>query len=645
LSDETLDESDAHIQHVQAPASSTEAFSTVAGSEVSQHRAAGPFAVPASLAVPVTLVGCGAGGGGSPRPPTGTGNGLPPSASPPPASSPSDPAVSFALDPADMAAARFLLQAQVGATGSEIAAVKSSGFAAYLDGQFAVPLGPKAWDWLVAQGYTAIDERQYVFSDYQTEFSIVYQLVTGRDSVRKRVALALSEFFVVSAIGIEQLPWRGQALAHYWDTLNEHAFGNFRALLEVVSLHPAMGQMLNTRGNRKADPATGRVPDENYAREVMQLFTIGLVQLNPDGTPQRDAGGKPIPTYDQDDVTQLARAFTGYDIYWDGTTFTSGNSGPTPYPEFTRRPMTIRVNDHEFGEVRFLGATVPAELAPAEQVSRVHDILFNHPNVGPFFARQMIQRLVTSDPSPAYVARVAAAFNNNGAGVRGDLKAVWRAVLLDDEARGSAGLTSTTFGKVREPMIRTYQWARSFRAKSLRGTWKWAHDMENPTVWYGQRPFFSPSVFNFFRPGYVPPGTSMAAAGATAPEFQIVNESTVSQWANFCEGLSIDGLWVVQPERPGFPFPYAGPYPNDGHDIVPDYRPEIAIAHDFPALMRRLNLLLCAGQLSVATQQKIVQILSEGPVVDTSSPENVKRNRVAAAITLVMCCPEYLVQK
>jgi hypothetical protein len=251
---------------------------------------------------------------------------------------------------------------------------------------------------------------------------------------------------------------------------------------------------------------------------------------------------------------------------------------------------------------------------------------------------------VTSNPSPGYVARVAAKFADNGAGVRGDLRAVWKAILLDDEARGATGLSSATHGKLREPMVRHFQWARTFGVESAAGSWKWAYDMENPKYNFGQYAFYAPSVFNFFRPGYVPPGTALAATGSTAPEFQIVNESSVSQWINALELWAFLGMYVVWPDKPGFPNPYQGPYPGDGYDITTQYTNETALVADPIALVKRLNLLLAAGQLSEATLRRIVGALNEQTVTAASPAEN-KRWRVVAAICMVMCCPEYLVQK
>jgi uncharacterized protein (DUF1800 family) len=214
-----------------------------------------------------------------------------------------------------MAAARLVLHAGIAATSEDIAAVKARGASTWLAEQMAMPMSERAYDWLMRRGYSALDEHRFVFADYPVDFAIAQQLIKAPDMLRKRVALALSEYFVVSLIGLETLAWRCFAAAQYWDQLNEGAFGNFRVLLESVTLNLAMGKYLNTLYNGREIPEIGRVPDENYAREVMQLFTIGLHQLNPDGTTKRDANGQPIPTYTADDVSNLARVFTGYEWY------------------------------------------------------------------------------------------------------------------------------------------------------------------------------------------------------------------------------------------------------------------------------------------------------------------------------------------
>jgi uncharacterized protein (DUF1800 family) len=265
------------------------------------------------------------------------------------------------------------------------------------------------------------------------------------------------------------------------------------------------------------------------------------------------------------------------------------------------------------------------------------DALFNHPNAGPFFAKQMIQRLVTSNPSPAYVTRVASAFNNNGASVRGDLKAVWAAILLDDEARSAQTLNSMSFGKLREPMLRLVQWGRSFGISSTAGSWK-MFDLSNSASQLGQSPLHAPSVFNFFRPGFVPPSTALALMQAPAPEFQLVNETTVGGYLNFMQGVILNGINCPKPAVP------EAAYTAYEYDIKASYTQEIALATDAPALVRRLGLVLCAGQLSAVTQSTIATALAL-PAVTASSSNALKLNRIASAVLLVMASAEYLVQK
>ncbi len=541
-------------------------------------------------------------------------------------------------------AARFLLQAQFSASDAEIAAVQNSSYADWLAQQFDAPRGQTGWDWLNQRGYGQIDNSTRYFDHfYPGDYMVWNQLMTAPDAVRKRLALALSEFFVVSLTGLD-FAWRSHAMAHYWDMLAQHALGNFRTLLEEVTLNPAMGHYLNTKGNQKENAATGRVPDENYAREVMQLFTIGLVQLNPDGSEKTGANGQRLETYTQSDVTQLARVFTGYD-------FDQRNNVVTPFdPEgkrkvgntnFARQRMLFTPNRHSEQAVRFLGITIPAKTSGGEALKLALDTLFQHPNVGPFFGKQMIQRLVTSNPSPAYVARVAAAFADNGAGVRGDLRAVFAAILLDDEARSPAGLTDLRFGRLREPMLRLVQWGRTFGISSAQGSWK-IGDLSNPATQLGQSPLRSPSVFNFFRPGYVPPATQMAAAGASAPEFQIVTESSVAGYINYLQGVVRNGIYVNDPDLPNNVSNSKNP--KAGFDIKASYTAELALAPDAKALVARLNLLLCAGQLPAALQVRMVTALSATPLTIASPPDK-RLDRVAAAVLLTMAAPQYLVQK
>lgn len=573
-------------------------------------------AAAAATAASALLAACGGGGGGSEPPPLVV----------VPLPSAQTAAFRFSSASADEEAARFLQQAQFSSTRNEITALRSDSYAMWLARQYQTPLGPTGWNWLESQGYGAVDTNEWYFSTTPATYMLWSQLLSGPDAMRRRMALALSEFFV-SSMNSADFTWRSHAFASWWDMLVRNAFGNFRQLLEDVTLHPAMGFFLNTRGNRKEDTRTGRVPDENYAREVMQLFTLGLVNLNTDGSSQG------TESYTQSDVTNLARVFTGYDFdRSDGVRLTRPNNGGTiESSAFARKPMSLNPANHSTLESRFLGATVPANTPGAEAMRIAMDALFNHPNVGPFFARQMIQRLVTSNPSPAYVARVAARFNNNGAGVRGDLQAVWTAILLDDEARGPNSLADASFGKLREPMVRFIQWGRTFGVRSASNTWKLG-DLSGASNQLGQSPLRAPSVFNFFRPGYVPPSTSLAVAGATAPEFQIVNETSVGGWLNFMQGVIERGLLIT----------------NNVADIAPDYSRELALVNDATALVNHVCLSLAAGQISTASRTVMVTALNATPIPTTGTAANIelaRRRRVFAAIFMVMGCPEYLVQK
>lgn len=557
--------------------------------------------------VALATSGCGGGGGSSGS--TGGGNQT------------SSAASSVAPQPlyTKAEAARFLLQAQFTATDEEILAVRTSGYSAWLTSQFNAPIDQTGAAWLTASGHTTPDDKGNYFNPVFGDWMAWNQLLTGTGQVRKRVALALSEFFVVSLSPIDGF-WPAMLIAHYWDLLNAKAFGNFRNLLEDISLNPAMGFFLNTKGNLKEDIASGRQPDENYAREIMQLFSIGLYELNLDGSVKTNAQGHPIETYVQSDITNLARVFTGYD--WDYSKVTQQNGFepyPVPSPEFTGGRMAFDANKHSNLAVSFLGTNIPENTPGADALRIALDTLFNHPNTGPFFAKQMIQRLVTSNPSPAYVQRVATAFNNNGANVRGDLKAVWRAILTDTEARTL--LNNTIAGKLREPIVRLTQIARTFNVSSSNGKWE-IYDLSNADTHLGQAPLRSPSVFNFFRPGYVPPNTALATHALLAPEFQLHNETSTAGYINMMTSFIQSG--------------YA--------DVKLNLSAIESLAADAKALVEWLNLHLTANQLSTATTDLIQQALEANPVISASST-SAKYDRLYAAILLVAACPEYLIQK
>ena len=298
--------------------------------------------------------------------------------------------------------------------------------------------------------------------------------------------------------------------------------------------------------------------------------------------------------------------------------------------------MALNANRHSTLAATFLGTTIAANTPGAQALATALDTLANHDNTGPFFAKQMIQRLVTSHPSPAYVERVARAFNNNGAGVRGDLKAVWTAILLDDEARGAASLANPALGKLREPMLRFIQWGRTFGLSSGFNSWKVGATTRADNS-LGQSPLFAPSVFNFFRPGFVPPNTALAAAQAPAPEFQLVNETTVGGYLNYMQNVIRSGIYVPEPSVPGT-------FKNYQPDVKASYSAELPLAADAAALVKRLKLLLCAGQLSAASEKIMVDALNARPVTASSSTDQ-KLDRIGAAVLMVMGCSEYLIQK
>ncbi len=506
-------------------------------------------------------------------------------------------------------AARFLLQASMGVTREQIQRVQSLGYNAWLDEQFAVPSNGTRWDWLVKKGMNA---STYRTSQAGFDSCAWRKLISSPDTLRQRITLALSEILVVSIQGlVNGGGWKAFAAANYLDLLEANCFGNYRDILQKVSTSTTMSLYLTYRGNTKYNPTTGALPDENYAREVMQLFSIGLIELNLDGSPVTK-NGLPVETYGLDDITGLARVFTG----WDFDLTTSNTSTP----DYHKRPLRQVATKHEYGSSTFLGKSIPANVSGEVALSMSLDILFAHPNVAPFISRQLIQRLVTSNPSPAYIARVATVFNNNGIGVKGDMKAVIKAILLDNEARDTSGTSNAQFGKIREPMMRFLGWARSFAATSKADTWL-IGDTSDAGTKLGQSPLRSPTVFNYFRPGYVPPNTSIANANLVAPEMQIVNESSVVGYVNFMQA-AINGSRGVG-------------------DLTANYQSLLLLADNANTLVAELNLLLAANQLSTASIALITNAINSM----RSGVDTYRYQRIYAALTLVMASPEFIVLK
>ncbi|MEM7258683.1 MAG: DUF1800 family protein, partial [Pseudomonadota bacterium] len=475
------------------------------------------------------------------------------------------------------------------------------------------------------------------FQGRSTPNFVFWQHAIGApDQLRQRMMYALSQILVVSNSESTLLFDRPTSVAAYQDILSRHALGNYRDLLEDVTYSSAMGEYLTYMQSRKGDDAIGRMPDENYARELMQLFTIGLVELNMDGTPKLQ-NGEPIETYSNRDVSGLARVFTGMSYALEA--FEPGFV-PISSPALSS-PMVFFTEHHENGEKQFLGNTIPAGTSGKNSITMALDALMAHPNTPPFVARQLIQRFVHSHPTPDYVRRVATAFAEGrfslpdnsivGAGRRGDLSATLAAILFDREALQAPG-NNPQSGKLREPVLRFTHWARAFDASAL--------TVRNlPSLWntgaadsLSQSPFRSPSVFNFYRPGYIAPGTQTGAAGLTMPELQLVSASSVPGFVNFMRDF-------VFAEAQG------NSNPDIASSFAPDYTEELALADRPDALIDRLNRILAAGRLSPSSIERIAGFVNTIPLSNSpQSDDDGRRLRVMHAVLMVMTTPEYTVQ-
>ncbi|MBU3672121.1 MAG: DUF1800 domain-containing protein [Sinobacteraceae bacterium] len=468
--------------------------------------------------------------------------------------------------------------------------------------------------------------------------------VYGEDQLRQRVAFALSEIMVVSQVGaLLNLP---NATADFHDMLARNAFGNYRTLLEEVTLHPAMGVYLSMLGNQKSVAGTNLRPDENYAREMMQLFSIGLVELNIDGSDRLDASGQPIPTYNQDIIEGYARVFTGWKWACPSTapacTFANTRPQLAPTAGYNQiKPMQLYADQHESGTKRVLAysgstlanATIPANQPGAQDLKDALDNVFNHPNVGPFISRQLIQKLVTSNPSPAYIQRVAEKFNNDGSGRRGNLEAVVRAILLDSEARGAAsGAQAAYAGKLKEPLLRLTQLWRVYNARSASGKIGAARNFAGgASAVFGQAQGSSPSVFNFFSPFYAPSG-EIADAGRVAPEMQIATEYANTQIANF---FYVQALTRTQLSTT-----------LNADDMFINTTDELAIAADSEALVNRVAEKLLGGSAQMSSVLKAeAKTQIERTAVPATNPTTALATRTADAIYLIVTSPEFALQR
>lgn len=438
------------------------------------------------------------------------------------------------------------------------------------------------------------------------------QAIQADDQLRQRVAFALSQILVVSAhdgLGDEQF-----GLANYYDILLRNAFGNYRDLLGEITLNPIMGEYLSIKGNRKPDLVENIQPDENYAREILQLFSIGQVLLNDDGTPQTDAEGVPLPAYDQTTIENFARVFTGWH-------FANAEDFRWPKNKDYLAPMVPWPEYHDTDQKSLMrGVELAAGQSAEADLNAALNNIFNHPNVGPFISKQLIQRLVTSNPSNGYVRDVAAVFNQNAAGERGSLGSVIKAILMHEEARQGHLDEPDTFGKLKEPLIRMTQLWRAFEPNTIHYNFNYgwaAHEL-------GQAPLGSPSVFNFYRPDYSQPG-DIREGGLVSPEFEILDESSI---ITITSRLLASTLWSHN-------------FKNDSsaERIIIDISREMDLEPDIDVLLDHLDLLLLGGRMSTQLRLEVESLMSQ------RSYDGAASQRVVEAIFLISTSPEAAVQR
>jgi uncharacterized protein (DUF1800 family) len=523
------------------------------------------------------------------------------------------------IDRNEADAIRLLEQATWGPNETLIAHVNTIGIERFVDEQLAAPQTKYTTfePWPASRPATCVDDHtlpvtptSYCARDNYTLFQLQREFfknaVTAPDQLRQRVAFALSQLFVTSGTDINQ----AYAMQRYQQMLADLAFDNFKNVLTQVTLSPAMGNYLDMVNNQKPNPLTGVEPNENYAREVLQLFSIGTIELKPDGTPLLDQLGKSIATYGQDEIEGFAHVFTGW-------TYPTA-PGVTPRAGFNPRyydgPMEERSQYHAYTAKMLLNeSSVPANLTMSADLASAINNIFIHPNVGPFIAKQMIQKLVTSNPSSQYVRRVAKVFNDNGAGVRGDLKAVVRAILLDAEARGPVN-TDANYGRLREPAQYVVAVARALNA-TTDGVFFRAQSAA-----MGQPVFQAPSVFNFYPPDYAVPRTEILG-----PEFALQNTTTAFARINFVNTLVFG---TINPDP--------SVYGAIGTQV--DWSALSALAGDPDALVDKLNRLLMHGTLSSDAHAAIVTAVNSVNATDALA-------RAKTAFYLVATSSQYQVER
>ncbi|MEM6859072.1 MAG: DUF1800 family protein [Pseudomonadota bacterium] len=557
--------------------------------------------------------------------------------------------------------ARFLTQATFGPTPAQISNLTGTSASSWFAEQLMLEptLVKPEFDAYVAITPEEDEDGEGELYFAAPSFAFWKQSIGARDQLRLRMAFALSQILVVSDTGGEILFDVPESMVGYQDILRSQAFGNYRDLLEAITFNPAMGEWLTYMGNQKADD-TGRVPDENYARELLQLFTVGIVELQPNGEP-RLQDGQPVELYNNQDVTGLARVFTGLDIAGlDRSVFPSLVDAVGEVDDLGEnflRPMTFNDALHSDREKSFLNCSIPAGTRTLDSITQALDCIMAHPNVGPFVSRQLIQRFTTGDPSPAYVERVATAFDTGsfvlphgrrvGGGRKGDLPPTLAAILFDAEAQVDPALDNAQFGKIREPVLRFTNWARAFGVDGNKPEYALElADTSGPSA-LSQHPHRARSVFNFYRPGYTAPGTQSGALGMTVPELQIVNATSTTGYINFMSFWTFGGLDMldqseIEAELMELNIPFNSA--EVARAWRPDYSAEAALANDATALLDRLNRVLAYGTLSSETRSSIESAVNQIPL-DDDEDEDGRALRVQLAVFLVMTSPDYLVQR
>jgi len=538
-----------------------------------------------------------------------------------------------ALRPGLAGSSRFLSQATLGYDWADMQHVEQIGIEAWLEEQFALPQASYEqayWDDLGYQDYLDFenDPNNPSSQAFRHLSSIFYSLVLREeDKLRHKLAFALSQILVVSTSGQAFLSNNAHMLAHYYDLLYLNAFGNYRDILTEVTLSPAMGRYLSSYRNQKADYGLNIRPDENYAREVMQLFTIGLVELQNDGTPKLDADGNLIPTYNNEDIQEMAKVFTGLSEPKDVNGANLGFFSNTD--RHLLDPLDVFGAYHDVGPKEMIdGTTLPGGRTGTEDIEDALDLLFAHPNTGPFISIRLIQSFVKSNPSPAYVNRVALVFADNGKGVRGDLQAVIKAILTDPEARACEWMQHPNAGKLIQPMERTTRFLAAFEAFGDTGD---VRLRDNYTDHLGQRYMGSPTVFNYFSPFYGEE-KHVEPNGMVSPEFQILNSVTAIENLN---------LYEVRIESRPFRN-FASGSGVDHPDIDLSYEVGLMTNQGVSAVLDHFDLLLCRGQLSAGTRKIIEDAITEAQAASNNYSD---LRAVQETLYYLLASPDYLILK